>query len=121
MSTDPTVYDQRDTITSLPRPFPQIIKEALARHPLAAGSSVPVDPLEAKRQAESILGALTPAQQRAVGYIVERWWSQKMAGIETQKVAEMQQKLDWLVAEVGKLRGASGGSTQGPGPYEGMW
>jgi hypothetical protein len=54
-----------------------------------AQSAGPIDNLEAKREREKLINrAFTLEQQRALGMILERWWSQKMAGIETQLVAE---------------------------------
>jgi hypothetical protein len=69
----------------------------------------PIDNLEAKRQRESFINAhLTLDQQRAIGMILERWWAQKMAGIETGKVIEATEhlpaKMRELEQEIADLR-----------------
>lgn len=71
------------------------------------------DPLQAKRDRQAFLDRqFTPDQQRAIGMILERWWSQKMAGIETKRVAEAVEghprRIAQLEAEVAELKARFG-------------
>lgn len=59
------------------------------------------DPLTAKRKREAFINAaFTREQQQAIGMILERWWSQKMAGIETGKVIEATETMPRELAEL---------------------
>lgn len=59
-----------------------------------AASAGPIDNLQAKREREAFLNrAFTREQQQAIVMILDRWWSQKMAGIETGKVIEATEHL----------------------------
>lgn len=61
----------------------------------------PDDPLTAKRKREAFINAaFTREQQQAIGMILERWWGQKMAGIETGKVIEATEKIPQQIAEL---------------------
>jgi hypothetical protein len=64
-------------------------------------STEPDDPLTAKRKREAFINAaFTREQQQAIGMILERWWGQKMAGIETGKVIEATEHLPRAIAEL---------------------
>jgi hypothetical protein len=85
------IYDQREGIKSLiPRTSPAFV-----------AYTEPDDPLTAKRKREAFINAaFTREQQQAIGMILERWWGQKMAGIETSKVIEATEHLPRAIAEL---------------------
>lgn len=59
------------------------------------------DPLQAKRDRQAFLDRqFTRDQQRAIGMILENWWRMKMAGIETQRVAEAVEEHPRRIAEL---------------------
>jgi hypothetical protein len=61
----------------------------------------PLDPLTAKRAKQARRdAAFTREQQQVIGEILETWWNQKMAGIETQKVIEATETLPRELAEL---------------------
>jgi hypothetical protein len=75
-----------------------------------SASHEPDDPLTAKRKREAFINAaFTREQQQAIGMILERWWGQKMAGIDTQKVIEATVDMPRQIAELReKLRNLTG-------------
>lgn len=60
-----------------------------------------IDNLQAKREREAFLNrAFTREQQQAIVMILDRWWSQKMAGIETGRVLEITEEHPKRIAEL---------------------
>lgn len=84
------------------------------------GPFVPVDNLQAKRERQALIDrAFTREQQKAIGLILETWWGMKMAGIETQKIAEVLAgvaDVNQLRAEVEALKDRLARLEQRPGP-----
>jgi len=84
---------------------PALLASQVALQSTHHGEPVPAghfeDPLTAKRKREAFINAaFTREQQQAIGMILERWWSQKMAGIDTQKVIEATVDMPRQIAEL---------------------
>lgn len=85
-------------MNDLPVPAPQ----PPAHTPFAQRMESPdLAPGFPRRPGNNEADALTPAQQKAVVAIVEKWWGFKMASIETGKVLELSDKLDYIIAHHG--------------------
>lgn len=56
----------------------------------------PGTPRDRRGNPEPYAAVFTPEQQKAVVAIVEKWWGFKMASIETGKVLELSDKLDYM-------------------------
>ena len=79
----------------------------------AVYSPEPDDSLTAKRKREAFINAaFKREQQQAIGMILERWWGQKMAGIETSKVIEATETMPQQIAELQRrMNQLDGGTT----------
>lgn len=93
----------------------EAVEEALAPYAPQPQAQPPafVDNLQAKRQRQAFIDSqFTREQQKALGMILETWWGMKMAGIETQRVAqaveEHPRRLNALEADVEALKARVG-------------
>jgi hypothetical protein len=67
---------------------------------IASALSIPPSPSNGKKPVDPSK-VFTVEQQQAIVAIVEKWWKFRLESIETGKVIEMDDKLDYILARLG--------------------